>query len=83
MMATVKGLFLVESPHEQNLPLMENLQFVDESGKLVGGWWVVGPAPTQNTVIVCVETSAEQLDEMADDPAYFYLGDVAEEGLDG
>ena len=46
----MKALFLVDSPHEVNLPSMELLQYTDSEGILHGGYWIIGTAPTENTV---------------------------------
>ena len=45
-------------------------------GELAGGWWIVGEAPLPYSVLVCVDTTDEMLDEMAENPNYLFIEDV-------
>lgn len=74
----MKALFLTQTPHEQTLPAMDVLQYLDANGNLTGGWWVVGEASQPHTVIICVDTTDEQIDIMAADAQYLFVGDVVE-----
>ena len=74
----MKALFLVQSPHEGNLPPMGVLQYLDTEGNTAGGWWCVSEAPLEHPVIVCVDSTNIQLDEIANNPEYLYLDDVVE-----
>jgi len=76
-----KALFVVDSPHEPQLPEMTLLTYQDPAtGHRRGGWWIMGEAPKPNTVIVCVEAPEAQLELMAADPKYLYVGEVVEDG---
>lgn len=86
----MKSVFSVPSPHETNLPLMSEttdingnlvpgIQYLDSSGVLCGGWWCIGEAPKPNTVLVCIDSTEEFINEMANDPKYLYVGDVVDE----
>jgi hypothetical protein len=74
----MRALFIVDSPHETALPALSEIQYVDAQGNTAGGWWVVGQAPTPNTVIICVDSEDATLDALAADENYLYLGDVVE-----
>lgn len=72
----MKANFIVPTPHETNLPALDQIQYTGDSGELKGGWWCVSEAPQDHTVIVCVDTTEAMLDTMAADPKYLFLEDV-------
>ena len=73
-----RALFLVDSPHETNLPDMADLYYPDPTtAETRGGWWIgIGEAPTPNPVIICIDTTDAMLETLAADPRYLYLGDT-------
>lgn len=57
---------------------MSEIQY-QEGGELKGGWWCVVEVPQEHTVIVCVDSIDEMLDQMAASDDYLYLEDVIDE----
>ncbi len=74
-----KALFIVPSPHEQNIPPMDGIQYLDVDGVLQGGWWVSEvnvPCAVPSAPII-IESSDEKLDAIvANYPDILYIEDI-------
>lgn len=74
----MKALFLVPTTHEQSLPPMEELQYLDVNGVLCGGWWCVGSSPQEDTQMVVVDTTDAMIETMDANPDYLFLEDITD-----
>ena len=82
----MKSLFLVVTPHEQNLPPLQDtdtqvgIQYTDATG-LHGGWWIAEntEAPMPNTTAVVIDSTDEKMDVFAAMPNLFFLKDMPDE----
>lgn len=83
----MKALFLVVSPHTENLPPEQDtdgatgIYYLDASGNLAGGWWIAPEteAPMPNTTAVVINSTDAKLDEFAQLPNLFFLKDLPDE----
>ena len=79
----MKSLFLVVTPHEQNLPPLQDtdtqigIQYTVD-GVLCGGWWIAEntEAPTPNTTAVIIDSTDEKMDVFAAMPNLLFLKDM-------
>ena len=76
----MRALYIVDSPHESQLPDMASLIYDDPiTGEKAGGWWIRKEAPRPDTVIVCIDTTSAKHDELALTlDKYLYMGDGEE-----
>lgn len=79
----MKSLFLVTSPHETNLPPLQDADGVvgiqyTVNGVLFGGWFIAEntEAPMPNTTAVVIDSTDEKMDYFATLPNLFYLKDL-------
>jgi len=77
----MRAIFCVPFPHEQSLPPMDELHYMD--GKVLrGGYSCVGQVGKEAKVIVAVEASEVVLSTMAKDRRYTFLEDKVATNLD-
>lgn len=73
----MRAIFVVPSPHENFLPLMEEIQYIDIQGVIRGGYFCIGPAPQMQSVIICIDSNDEKLNTIVENyPELLYLMDV-------
>lgn len=71
----MKSLYIVDSPHEQYLPL-DKIQYIDPlTNELTGGYWISENtiAPLPNTVMVVIDSKDEFLDALAAEQTHMFF----------